>query len=482
MKLRKLTSLGLTSAMLFTASCGGTSTPSDDTTSSDTTTEAVTTANPLADNLPEKDYNGAEFNITINTYCETGYHAEEQTGDVLSDAIYNRNKAVEDRFNVKLNFISEAYSAFTTTIQNSVLAGDDEYQLLAHHNMSANTWVMSEILVNWNEVPHVDFSKPWWSASNTNELQHDGVVLLAVGDFALTTIGRTYAFYYDKVLAANYNLPDMYALVNEGKWTLDKLSELSKDVYDDRNMNGDSDFADMHGFSLGTGSDVGSFMFTSGVKIVEDGKVAINVERMSDLLTKLMTLTRVNEGTFYDLSYKNASGNHQYAGVEKMAEGRTLFATGMIESGINYLRNANDYGIIPHPKFDEAQSDYITVVDGGYSSLAIPKTVQDLEMSGLIAEALCAETRREVIPDYMEVALKLKGARDEESIAMIDFILERRVFDFGFAYDAWKGFGFSLEELVREENENFASYYASKVESVTAHYESVMEIFESYGE
>ena len=75
------------------------------------------------------------------------------------------------------------------------------------------------------------------------------------------------------------------------------------------------------------------------------------------------------------------------------------------------------------------------------------------------------------------MAIKQKGARNEESIEMIDFVLSKRVYDFGLLYDGFKGFGFTLERLVQEQNENFASYYAANINSIQAHYDSVLEAF-----
>lgn len=454
--------------------------PTTDTTPADTTTLSAEEARKqISDGLPERDYGGEEFNITINTYCESGFHAEELTGDVLSDAIYERNKAVGDRFNVKFNFISDTYDNVTTLVQNSVLPGDDEYQLCAQHALKANSWVLADILMNWYDVPYVDFEKPWWSDSNINDLTYNNTALLAVGDFSLTTIGRTYAIYYDKVHAESYKLPDMYQLVRDGKWTIDKLSELTKDIYTDLNSDGKRDFEDFYGYTTSVASNIGAYLFTSGIKIIEDGEIVLDVGKTTDLITKLITLTQVNEGTFYDLNYKNANGNLHYPGPEKMAEGTTLFASAMIESGITYLRNAgNDYGIIPYPKYDEEQKDYITIVDGGFTVLAVPKTVEDPERSGIIAEALCAETYKNVIPVYYEIALKEKGARDEESIEMIDFIMSKRVYDFGYVFDNWKGFGFCIEKLVQNGDPNFASYHAANINSVEKAYSDMLAAFE----
>lgn len=159
-------SLILASSALF--SCGGETKEASGTTASDTTSDAVTSELSIEDQrkliddeLPEMDYGGEEFNITVNSYCESGFFSDELSGDQLSDAIYNRNKAVEERFKIKFNFISGEYNEITQKVQSSVLAGDDQYQLLANHALASNSWVMAEILNNWYDIEYVNFDKPW---------------------------------------------------------------------------------------------------------------------------------------------------------------------------------------------------------------------------------------------------------------------------------------------------------------------------------
>ncbi|MBQ2709692.1 MAG: hypothetical protein IJF67_15580 [Clostridia bacterium] len=100
------------------------------------------------------DFGGEEFVITINNYtgCEEGFLAEEQTGDVLSDAVYRRNVAVEERFNVKLDIISGNYNDLITQVSASVTSGEDYYQLLNQHVNSAALWVNEGILNNWHDI------------------------------------------------------------------------------------------------------------------------------------------------------------------------------------------------------------------------------------------------------------------------------------------------------------------------------------------
>ena len=61
---------------------------------------------------------------------------------------------------------------------------------------------------------------------------------------------------------------------------------------------------------------------------------------------------------------------------------------------------------------------------------------------------------------------------------MIDFIMSKRVYDFGYIYDNYSGFGFCIEKMVQDNNPNFASYYAENINKVTAHYNEILACFE----
>jgi len=95
---------------------------------------------------------------------------------------------------------------------------------------------------------------------------------------------------------------------------------------------------------------------------------------------------------------------------------------------------------------------------------------------------LCAESYKILVPAYYDVALKVKSTRDEQSIAMLDRIVDSRVFDFGFVYHANKGAAFLIQDLVNTNNSNFESTYAKKEKAITKHYNNVIEFFETYGE
>ncbi|MBE6723603.1 MAG: hypothetical protein E7576_00180 [Ruminococcaceae bacterium] len=82
----------------------------------------------IPDNLPERDEGGADFRIGFLDFGGPGMYtqdwvAEELTGDVLNDAVFNRNAAVEERFNIKISMVSHPNDNYSTAFTSTVIAG-----------------------------------------------------------------------------------------------------------------------------------------------------------------------------------------------------------------------------------------------------------------------------------------------------------------------------------------------------------------------
>ena len=157
-----------------------------------------------------------------------------------------------------------------------------------------------------------------------------------------------------------------------------------------------------------------------------------------------------------------------------------MFINAPINAALELRVMEDDYSILPMPKWDEAQEEYITMADGNHNALAIPVTVQNLEAVGTITEALSAESYKIVFPAYYDVALKVKGTRDPESIKMLDRIVESSAFDFGYIYDGWKGFAVMLYSQLTSNSKNIESAYERYERSSLRWYNSLLEVFENY--
>ena len=59
-----------------------------------------------SDDIPETDLKGRTFNFLVRE--EVSYEfSTEQDGEYVNDAVYGRNRYIEERFNCKLNYVLE---------------------------------------------------------------------------------------------------------------------------------------------------------------------------------------------------------------------------------------------------------------------------------------------------------------------------------------------------------------------------------------
>lgn len=150
--------------------CSGDTT--DETTAQNTTTpdttveETETTIQRSADLLPAADFGGADYRIIGREYAKLGelptmeFVVEEQTGDVINDTIYNRNRTVEENFNV---VISATQGSAASLVKTSVTAGDGAYDLAWAHVNDMSSLSLGGYLANYYDVPHIDMTGAWWN-------------------------------------------------------------------------------------------------------------------------------------------------------------------------------------------------------------------------------------------------------------------------------------------------------------------------------
>ena len=123
----------------------------------------------LADDLPEKDFGGAEFNILTTTWYNAKNYifAEEMNGEVVNDALFNQRSKVSDRFNVEVTCTAnDGNDAVAANAHNLVISGDDTYAIVYNHdNMTMNNGLKGDFC-NLRSFEILDFSKPWWQGAS----------------------------------------------------------------------------------------------------------------------------------------------------------------------------------------------------------------------------------------------------------------------------------------------------------------------------
>lgn len=472
--------------MLPLASCGNapaeTETAEQDTaaveTEKETTAEEARLA--LPDDLPEADYEGSDFTILCYNHTSWLMDREELDGDVVNDAIYNRNHNVGERFNSVIVYDSiDSYDNASSTIKNSVMSGDDYYQVAAYHFIQMGVDMMSDLFMNLNDVPHINFEKPWWNDTTVNDMTYKGVTFMGMGFIGLSNVSSAYCLFYNKDMAAEYSLPDVYEFVEEGTWTKDKMKELAEIVQADLNGDGVRDTEDRYGMAFDLNGAANQFLWFFDNRICtkqEDGTLALTYynEKLVDLVNWLFDFAFTGGQTYTEKSWNVAS--------PMFSAGNTLMVVGGIGGGLGFRELDLDYAIIPAPKWDENQKDYVTISDGSSEAIAVVQTVQDVERAGVITEALSAEGWKIMLPAYYDTALKHKGTRDQQSVEILDMIVANVIFDFGYVFGGWSASnpGFGICTVLASGSPDITSFYESKKKATTARIEEVTAAFEEY--
>ena len=434
----------------------------------------------VSDGIPALDFGGADFRIVTQTHEAGNIRQDEATGDTVKDTIYDRTIAVEERFNIKLVTITGTYTENNEYVTKVVMANDDAFDFMYGQGVATSELVQKGLMLSWDHIPYVDFSKPWWASSTIDDLSVKGKTYLAIGDFSLTAQSCTYCMYYNKLQAEKYALPDIYEVVNKGQWTIDKLLELTKNIYEDVNGDGVKDSDDFYGFSADPLSNINAYLWAFDNPVMKKDaegipQFVLKTEKMPNIIDKIRYLYFENPGSWSDIN--DAYSAPVNSGAKLFSASRCVFvSTGLWYA--NSLRSLEeDYGIIPYPKWNETQERYQTMSDGGMSLFAIPITAPDLEMVGAVTEVLNAESWKYVIPAYYDIALKVKGVRDEQSIEMLELVVAGRVYDFGYIYDNWQGLSFIIEWVIHDPAANFESYYAKNESRARKHYEDIVNVF-----
>ncbi len=378
-----------------------------------TVTEAVTAADPM----PQRDFEGYTFTfLNGNTsYAHNVLIIEEETGDAIDDAMYQRNLKVEERYNIKLAEV------ITTAPQNDytkfVSAGDDAYDLA----LLRMEWAMPAVLANqtlpWSEVPHLNLDADYWVQGSIDSMSLANNVYFAVSAFDITHFDSVRAFCFNKQLTEALELTSPYQLVKEGKWTLDAYREMSLAAAEDINGNGKWDTDDRYG-TVGYSNVYCNTLMTGIGSILSIGKDENDMpffDLDSDAhITKLLAASEL-------LGEKKNGLIATANDVNIFRAGRALFFVELICSMAPLRDMENDFGIIPAPKYDEAQVDYINL-GGSPFFMVVPTTASDLDRTGAVMEALAYDSLGVIDTAYYDVVLKGKTSRDNESEEMLDLI------------------------------------------------------------
>ena len=436
----------------------------------------------IPDNLPDVKFDGRDYLVETEARKVFEILSEEITGESTNDEVYNRNLRIEQRFEVKIGVI-ENESPYNEIV-TSVTAGMHDYDIAGFINFLTLTPVSAHVLYNWLDIPRVDLEQPWHNKLANDDAMINHKLFAINSDLSISTLLYTYGMFFNYRIMDQYGYTSsaLYDIVFEGKWTVDRLKEISAGIWEDTNGNGKHDENDIHGYGVINGQINTHDVWLAALDISplliirdrDDFEVTFFSDRTVTSLEKVNDLYHRSEGTFF--------GGSDWRGIPKMfAEGKLAMSQLYFGETTESLGAMEDtYGILPLPKLDEEQTGYYTNCWDQFTVFAVPLTMpeEDGEFVGTIYEALCAETYKTVFPAYYDVALKSRYSAEPATAQVIDIIMAGRKLDFTFQYGSkLLDLPYLFRRMVVDDDSNVASRFKKIQKSLNKNIEKFVDSF-----
>jgi hypothetical protein len=478
--LKQLLSLllaALALAGLVSCAAGGSDAPQDVTTAADAAATGDTAAGEetrVYPDLPDEDFEGYVFKV-LHWYV-TGWdsrrnrdiYAEAESGDPINDAVYKRNLKITEQYNVTFSIENVTQDKVISMTQKFISAGEDAYDLVYGRMVDIPPLLTQGSFVDFYAIPYINLDNPWWDRNSVEKLSVLGKLYLVASDINIIDKDATASVVFNKQYAEDYNFPDLYQIVSKGEWTMDKMMELYKGKTKDVDGNGKIDENDIYGF-LGKHDVTASFYMGGGGTFVSKDEndvpeISFENERNYDIAFKVFEIIYDKEN-FYNQHLMQKPVDDPL--FEKMfPDGHGLFYWTRLDGITSMRASETEFGILPIPKYNAEQENYFNMVSIHTSGLiTVPKTATNLDRTGIVLEALAAESKYTLIPAYIDITLKGKYVRDTESEAMLDIIFANRAYDLGDVY-GFGGLANNFLSIAGTGNTDIASFY-KKYEKAT---------------
>lgn len=423
-------------------------------------------------------YDGRAFRIQSSADSTDATNANEfiegsgmLNGEIVNDAVFERNAKVEELLNIKLEFTEAnyTYSNAESSIRTLIMAGDDLYDLIINDDRSLIS--LSDENIFYNLARHdenFDYNQPYWYTDTMEDLiLVPGHSYVMAGDFFLDCLASAHCLFYNKQLCDDaYGDPEyLDNIVLEGGWTYEKMTQTLNENYVDLNGDGVRQEGDQFGmYAHDYWGCLIAFVGSAGIDFIDrsgdEPVISFNNDRSVAYAEALNKLYRCNgnfvgikESADMNMGLRNLFGNKL-----------SLICLYQRLNDLSKMREFEfDVGPIPYPKLYESDKYYTSIHDTTEMG-AIPVTSPDIDFDTVCIEVLNRETSKSVIPVYYDQALKVKYSADTKVSQMIDLIHDNFGSSFVLCYNNALGDSMiqMFTDLVSADSTDFASAYKRK--------------------
>ena len=401
-------------------------------------------------NFPAADYDGEVFTFatfTSELQDHTVYYAayegskawidsDDISGVATSDAVYTRNQLCEQKYNITIE--NELKGEDYDDYKNLYIIGDQTFDVVygwANRFALGVTSGQFYDFADLDDAGYIDMSQSYWNPDVNYSLSVADRYFLATNDITMESIAWTGCMFFNPQIVEDYGLENPHDLVYSNEWTVDKFLEMVAAVHGDLDGQADFTIEDCYGLiDLGT---TGALLYGCDCHLVDDDyQLAIGSERITNLITKIhQTLDDTSHVFSYDAITNGADtgGNPWKYARSYFANGHSLFLTGTPDITEEFRNMETGYGIVPMPKFDSNQEDFVAAIDSCSGVFIVPNFEKrsdgvnsSYERTGMILEYLAYKSSEDkedsVLNAYYETTIKGQRQTIEENKNMLDMI------------------------------------------------------------
>ncbi|MBO7361204.1 MAG: hypothetical protein J6V48_08765 [Clostridia bacterium] len=397
----------------------------------------------LKDSLPE----GLNFDTTITTlmwsdYTMTEFYVDDINGNIIDSAIYRRNSSLEERLGVTLAWDSSPgndknISQYTTKVRADYNS-DRNYDIYATYSRTPPALSLEGYTIDLLSTKYFDVEKPWWPSALTDECEIGGKLYYASGDISTNLLWMMIGTFYNKALYKSYESDPLFQktpeeLVASGEWTIERLMNMTKDIYVDTDGSNSRSEGDTYGFVIYE-TNVDAFQTAAGVTSIiktADGGIEVNPKWNGQYTADVCQMVGdwlSTQGCIHTSSTGIRNVFFDERGV--FITDRCFIVAGK-DNASSKTKIEFSYGIVPQPKAYADQENYCTNVGHPFTMYAISSGSDKAEAASAVLEAMGSGGYRYVTPQVFETTMKIRYADGAEAAEMYDILRGTVSFDLG---------------------------------------------------
>ena len=370
------------------------------------------------------DFEGYEFRVL--TRGSGGHMSNDILGNLdnsLDAAVYTRNANLKSKYNINISEHKDA--DWVSAARQAATSGEDTYDMWSFKMQDTAALAIEGLLYDLKEVEYIKLDAPYYDPLTINQGTFSNRLFFVTGDLLYYDDMQTSAIAFNLTQWKQNKLDSVYGknlydLVRDGEWTLEKLENLSQMLTKD-NGDGTWDANDNYGFVyenyclLGLNTGVGNDL----VK-----KNAADTFELNTSEIQLTALERIMK--FF------SSGNCIYKDYSdhNFFEGRALFSHITVGEILNLAQLNVAYGVIPFPKNDTGDGEYRSLISGYNSNcITVCKTVKDVNKTASIIDLLSYESMLVVTPTLRSYLFEGRGVPAVDDLEMIKLIADSKTYE-----------------------------------------------------